>query len=1375
VELLSEGCSFCNCRAASGAGGGMLVSFHALGGGWPAAAHALTILGGQFERCGAGSSGGAVAVVVGDGVGRVGVLIDGTAFDGSWLRSAVPGGSLKGGHLYFSYLGDASSANTTLRACHFTNGLMNSTGGSALGGCYLEYGAAATNVHQQLEDCTFENNTLVGGAVADGGGVAVYMQGVSTNLTLLFERCDFRGNVLRAGAVGADGGGVYVQFHGGDVRSVVLLVSRSSFERNRVTASGPGAGATGGGLKIIGGNDAADVATTVDRCTFANNAVRAEGEGGGAGGGAVEVAWVTSTTGWLRTRLLSSTFAGNVVAGGNGTDGASTGGAVVIDMLTDGYTGPMRALVDGCQFLANVVKGGGGEEYSQGGAIYHSTTQPGAALDVVRSVLRGNACGSQGGGIYAQQSESTPPTNLKMTVTYLGPTYVPPYACDPASSAADGDAREYEYRSAVRLESSAIDSNTAISGDSGDSAGSGGGVFALNVNVTVRNSSVSGNTADGTGGGFALAGTARLALEGSTSVSDNAAAKAGTAVSSSSAGDIVLGDGTALGFHARAGTSAIAIQSGGKFEQGEGVVLQCRPGERLLDNVSTAAATFSDWGVDCDSLHAEDNGTRLEFSAPTCEQLQLGSSPLHTRPCDGLPMQPAMLSASGTVSCSPCPNNQYSLQGGMIRGGKAYPITCSVCPYGANCESGGAEIKAKANFWATTGTETPPTGNPTAAPTPASTRYDSAPAALARTTTLAMVPCPEGYCCANRSSGCAWDSDDACQGNRSRKYPLCGGCQQHFSQAIDGVGCVPDAEYGGTGFVRYFLLQLFVVWAGSAVYSLFAARYPPLLAPLPSFLRPAACNSGAAAVVIYFGQMVVVAAPRGYGSLMGKAAATTGELSMLRQLMLSHQGEVCAWKGMATVHVLVWHLCQPLVLFLLLPVVAKLAPLVLRAAAACGRLIGCDKLALLVCRCCRGDRNRDVGRAGLGTVQDARRQPLLDLAAEADENGVGYEQGQEQEQQEPQEPQEEEAATQWSAVACLILFSFTGFAEGTLRLVNCVPVNGVHVLYYAGAVECKDWQLPLYLLLVMLLLGPLYVYVVLLQLSAHCPLLSFVPRPPAAVMQWKSLRALRQHATEPFKGESWQWTAVLMLQRLLTVMCQSLSTEAIASSLSVTVVSFIFTLLQLHVRPYHVPRVNDLQLLALVCLTLISVLNAAQSAFESASVDVDTNQDPVLASLVHTANLFMFLLLLPPPLMLLYHTLQAVGACGGKEKEPAVDEDDEQLAVLAEQGRRHEEERAQLLGEQERALVEKDAQMEQQRQEMEQMLAAKQDEMEQAVADMERMLAENDAEKKQLQVKNDQVLTEERRNHEQEKAQLEAEKVALQTKPAKSKKRGSGE
>jgi hypothetical protein len=145
---------------------------------------------------------------------------------------------------------------------------------------------------------------------------------------------------------------------------------------------------------------------------------------------------------------------------------------------------------------------------------------------------------------------------------------------------------------------------------------------------------------------------------------------------------------------------------------------------------------------------------------------------------------------------------------------------------------------------------------------------------------------------------------------------------------------------------------------------------------------------------------------------------------------------------------------------------------------------------------------------------------------------------------------------------------------------------------------------------------------------------------------------------------------------------------------------------------------------------MISVLNSAQSAFESAGVNAE--QYPALAGLLRDADLLMFLLLLPPPLLLLYNTVCA--ACGAGDGVELVVAEGDKLN----ERRRHEEERVQLLAENDRALAAKDDEKEQQ-------LAAKDAEKEQQLADerqrhkeeMKQQLAENEAKMKQQLAENE--------------------------------------
>jgi hypothetical protein len=265
-------------------------------------------------------------------------------------------------------------------------------------------------------------------------------------------------------------------------------------------------------------------------------------------------------------------------------------------------------------------------------------------------------------------------------------------------------------------------------------------------------------------------------------------------------------------------------------------------------------------------------------------------------------------------------------------------------------------------------------------------------------------------------------------------------------------------------------------------------------------------------------------------------------------------------------------------------------------------------------------------------------------------------------------------------MACLVIFSFTSFTESVLRLLYCVDVNGVRVLYYAGAVECQaSWQWAPELLLAILLGGP--IYVVLVWEFRRRPLppleepLQSLEQPSlqadtsrirtnnsnnwlvwasvisaattyAHSQDWPSTpvwQAVHTYQKAPFRDECMNWAAVLMLQRLFTVMCQSLLAEAISRCLGVTMVSFLFTLLQLYARPFHSSRVNTVQLAALTCLTFISMFSAAQTAFETAGVDV--SKTGVLAAVVHRADWVMFLLLVFPPLLLCVLTVAAWDSC----------------------------------------------------------------------------------------------------------------------------------
>jgi hypothetical protein len=306
-----------------------------------------------------------VAAVAEEGVASVAVLVDDTAFDGSWLYSAGSGQG-NGAGFYFSYSGDAMNTNTTILRSNFTNGFSNTSYGPSGGGCCFQYGATVTKAHQQIESCVFRNNTLVGSFVT-GGAVMVFMLGESTEMAFIILMCLFAHNVLRGGEVSAQGAGVYMQFQSGTtVRSVLLLVERSAFESNVASVSGAGGNAGGTGLQMRVLAEATNMTTTIAHCSFSSNTVRAEGEDGVATGAAMNLFWRGATAGGLLTTILDSTFEANRAYGSAESDG----GAVFLLMLTTNpYSGAVQTVINGCRFLDNAAVGGG-----VGWAVLSNTT-----------------------------------------------------------------------------------------------------------------------------------------------------------------------------------------------------------------------------------------------------------------------------------------------------------------------------------------------------------------------------------------------------------------------------------------------------------------------------------------------------------------------------------------------------------------------------------------------------------------------------------------------------------------------------------------------------------------------------------------------------------------------------------------------------------------------------------------------------------------------------------------------------------------------------------------------------------------------------------------------------------------------------------------
>jgi predicted outer membrane repeat protein len=1206
AELLVTESSFDNCSA-TGRG------FATMGGGL-----CVQLAGGNA----AATAEGAVAVAVDMHVltqRRRWVRIHGSTFTG--CAAAFGGGAFVGSGLGVAVEG----MDIRVQASEFQHCTAHAGSG---GGIAIYFYTSATNVEVSFLACQIMGNTAAGEfGYAQGGGAYYKVYEAAVNTSLRFTACQITQNIASGGAKGNQGGGFLAYFMKSATNTSVVVTDTSIVDN---TAGGVAGYALGGGIYVGHGALGGAIRTSMVfvRCTFSGNAALGAPNAQGAGLTVLHLNTTTDTS----LVVIECSFRDNIVTGGKGmgTGGAigfGTGGAISLQ-YSGGSTNATLDLT-GCIFERNMGR--------EGGAVYHlvhpptsdtfSTTSP-PSLRVRDCTFVANTALQYGGAIYAEQSSIPLPANLVMHVDFDLNDAVP-RKCTANFSGID-HAREWQPgTSEMRIIQSEFTNNTAagLATDPSDSA-FGGAIHVANVRVTIYNSTISGNSAveeNAVGGGISLGpGIASLVLV-DTVMNDNTCSASngrgggstGATIYSASGGAITLQGQTRMNFAAKATGADMVILRGGRLVYGAGTKLACPVGHTLEYDIKISAQNYEDWKIDCSAVRSDDQGTAT-YANPTCEQLRLNSSlpVLYTHDCQQLPLAPPMLMTAGTVLCRPCAPSLYSFDRSIKHGNiTPHTIHCLPCPYGANCTEGGAALRVKTGFWAQ--------------------RVESRSTEAGIDTALPRAElqlCPADYCCADGANGCVWDGDEACLGHRNRSLPLCGGCQHGFSQSIDGVQCVQDIDCGGKSAAAYVMLQL-LYWCMVAAYGLYTARYPLVLSVLPRRLRPAERNNGGVSAVLYFLQMAMVAVPQGYRTLVAKVATAAGNVANIQQLS-SGQG-VCLLHGMTMVHRLVWQLFAPLMPMLTLALFVLI--LGVRGRFASDKSEASKRTSFVSHLHGPGSSRSSVGSSRdfsqdcNSDCDDSRTSSGGDGSGGGSGGGVsggGVSGG--------------SGGGIVAGVACLMLLSFSSFSTAALKLLNCKRMaHGQRVLFFAGATECGVWQVPIYLLLTVLVLVPL---------SPVC--ISGLRRLPsswwlsrwARTRRWSShsvLRAIRQHALEPFEHKQRHWAAVLMLQRLLTVACHSLASSELETELGVTIVSVWFLLLQAIVKPYRVQWVNTLQLVAGWCLVMLSVLNSASnSVFVSLGVDVLSTPFQLLGS---TANILMFALLWPPLLMLSVFTVLDAG------------------------------------------------------------------------------------------------------------------------------------
>ena len=122
-----------------------------------------------------------------------------------------------------------------------------------------------------------------------------------------------------------------------------------------------------------------------------------------------------------------------------------------------------------------------------------------------------------------------------------------------------------------------------------------------------------------------------------------------------------------------------------------------------------------------------------------------------------------------SVSCNPCPLNEYSLmsgslslshENGMVETLKENSVHCYHCKYGGVCSKG--SIRAQANYYG----------------------YKTG----ARKEEVHFISCPVGYCC--KGNNCK--KFNSCQANR--RGELCGKCKKGLSENVINANCIETSK-----------------------------------------------------------------------------------------------------------------------------------------------------------------------------------------------------------------------------------------------------------------------------------------------------------------------------------------------------------------------------------------------------------------------------------------------------------------------------------------------------------------------------------------------------------------------------------------------------
>jgi hypothetical protein len=1232
------------------------------------------------------------------------------------------------------------------------------------------------------------------------------------NITLRRGKPHFCSNICPGGAI--------VIFSGS------LLLFDTKFQENIARPADGQATLFGGGA--VGGLGLGELQLKIWSSEFESNAA--------TGGGAIYFS------------ELGATFLGSLEIHGstfknNHADGA--GGAIHVEFGAQRFGGSV--LIHACTFTSNTASGTGGAVNVFG----FSQHNVGVIFSACTFVY--NKAGISGGAISAGSavpngfttvlnSSPLPPSNLAMFAV-LGDedaalcvpnfTFCFGVSCFPYNVDDDDDGgnelvgrcvdpghnvlpdaactRKWMYGSEIIVESCTMRDNSA--GSPNSTQAFGGALHVVNMNATIVDTVIQNNMVIGAvgsaGGAISLGpGKARLTLKGSTSLKNNSAAKGAGQSAVHSASDAEIAMHGPVQIEIEQNGEALRLQGSSDLVLSEEGQLTCAAGAEMEYDIIYTAQQFDSWTIDCSQVRLASNGSGIPvaYSNPTCNQLKWLLPNKEWPTCGGNSggnytstnevLAPYMRLVTGTISCTFCVPGLYSLEQSSKKGNQPpNSITCLPCPYGADCNQGGARLRAKSNFWGFVDVDN---------------------------RRVKFLQCPRDYCC--RADGpCDWrkktGNGSACQGHRDPQIPLCGGCLQDYSETIDTNTCVRNSECGIHKKALLYLLLKVIYWMCLVLYFLYNAQFKPVQKLMDrlgancnrcalwvgrSFgclsrtrkittscideddgggSRGPGCCSGAESVVIYFYQLAMLVVPEGCSVLAAIANDYLTRVGNAASGVLPHGGGsagVCIYVGMNGVQKMLLGLATPVMIGMLLVFVRW--------------------VFLQTDRGREGIRERDPLHESLlshSSVNDSQ----LSSAERLEPTTTKHEERHRNSRQEDHGGMRTssrnectEAGVLTDAMVFLGLFMYSSFAALSFKLVNCVqvieptqiqPTHRHHqlVLRYAGAQKCNlaAWQAPIVLLVALLTALPLFpitIWVLSLKWASV----------PARVTQWACSSSLRlehargledpsilettsRFAARPFLPHYWHWAFMLLLQRLLTVMCSALATTGVETSVGVALISFAFLLMQMLARPYRLSWVNTLQTCSHICLVTLAILNSTSGAFLSTGFDLHTSGDTTLLHFQTVLEVLMLLVLFPPPLIYLWYVLAPKMRCCGfcaRRRQRVPDSQGSIIDSLdvSEGDSDEEQQRAgpseierlqRLLAESETEReVEKDrllAEKEEETERLQRLLAETSEAERERETEKERLLAEKEEEKERLLAEKGQWM--------QEKQQLQREKAQL--------------